>query len=66
MWTFIIGLVVIVGIIVVVMNRRGSTGASKADDLSSRYTAEGQKHTGGFGAGGTGHAGGGAGGGGGA
>jgi hypothetical protein len=55
MWSWIIGFVVIVGIIVVVMNRRGSTGASKADDLPSRYSAEGQKHTGGFTAGGTGH-----------
>jgi hypothetical protein len=44
-----------VGIIVFVMNRRGSTGASKADDLSSQYSAEGQKHSGGFPAGGTGH-----------
>jgi hypothetical protein len=54
MWTFIIGFIVIVGIIVVVMNRRGSTGASRADDMPSRYTAEGQKHTGGFGGGGFG------------
>ena len=49
MWTLIIGFVVIVGVIVVVMNRRGSTGASRADDLPSSYTADGQKHTGGFG-----------------
>ena len=34
MW-FIIGFIVIVGMIVVVMNRRGSTGASRADDLPS-------------------------------
>ena len=39
MWAFIIGFIVIVGIIVVVTNRRGSTGASRADDLPSRYTA---------------------------
>ena len=49
MWPYIIGFIVIVGLIVVVMNRRGSTGASRADDLPSSYTAEGQKHTGGFG-----------------
>jgi hypothetical protein len=54
MWPYIIGFVVIVCIIVVVMNRRGSTGASRADDLPSSYTAEGQKHTGGFGGGGVG------------
>ena len=54
MWTFIIGFVVIVGIIVVVMNRRGSTGASRADDMPSRYTADEQKHTGGYGGGGFG------------
>ena len=53
MWTYIIGFVVIVGIIVVVMNRRGSTGASRADDLPSRYTADDQKHTGGFSGGGS-------------
>ena len=34
MW-WIIGFIVIVGVIVVVMNRRGSTGASRADDLPS-------------------------------
>lgn len=55
MWSWIIGFVVIVGVIVFVMNRRGSTGASKADDLPSRYSAEGQKHSGGFTSGGTGH-----------
>ncbi len=57
MWSWIIGFVVIVGIIAFVLNRRGSTGASKADDLASRYSAEGQKHTGGMG--GVGHPGGG-------
>ncbi len=30
MWSWIIGFIVIVGIIVVVMNRRGSTGARRA------------------------------------
>ena len=35
MWAWIIGFIVIVGVIVVVMNRRGSTGASRADDLPS-------------------------------
>jgi hypothetical protein len=34
MW-MIIGFIVIVGSIVVVVNRRGSTGASRADDLPS-------------------------------
>ena len=52
MWAFIIGFIVIVGIIVVVTNRRGSTGASRADDLPSRYTADEYKHTGGLGGGG--------------
>ena len=37
MWPYIIGFVVIVGAIVVVMNRRGSIGASRADDLPSNY-----------------------------
>lgn len=37
MWAWIIGFVVIVGVIVVVTNRRGSTGASRADDLPSPY-----------------------------
>ena len=59
MWPYIVGFIVIVGIIVVVMNRRGSTGASRSDDLSSSYTAEQYKHTGGFsGGGGPGDAGG--------
>ena len=35
MWPYIIGFIVIVGVIVVVMNRRGSTGASRADDRPS-------------------------------
>ncbi len=48
MWPYIIGFIVIVGIIAVVINRRGSTGASRADDLPSSYTAEHQKHTGGL------------------
>ncbi len=37
MWPYIIGFIVIVGVIVVVMNRRGSTGVSRADDLPSNY-----------------------------
>jgi len=57
MWSWIIGFVVIVGIIVFVLNRRGSTGASNGDGLASRSSAEGQKHTGGMG--GVGHPGGG-------
>jgi hypothetical protein len=40
MWPYIIGFVVIVGLIVVVMNRRGSTGASRADDLPSTGRAD--------------------------
>ena len=56
MW-FIIGFIVIVGVIVVVMNRRGSTGASQADDLPSSqrpdrigggYGGEGGGGAGGF------------------
>lgn len=48
MWPYILGFVVIVGIIVVVMNRRGSSGASRADDLSPHYD-ETRRHEGGFG-----------------
>ena len=40
MWSWIIGFIVIVGIIVFVMNRRGSTGASRADDLPSTGHAD--------------------------
>lgn len=36
MWPYIIGFVVIVGVIVVVMNRRGSTGAGRDYDEQSR------------------------------
>jgi hypothetical protein len=36
MWPYIIGFIVIVGILVVVMNRRGSTGAGRAYDEPSR------------------------------
>jgi hypothetical protein len=48
MW-FIIGFIVIVGVIVVVMNRRGSTGVSRADDLpsSQRPDTSGGGHLGG-------------------
>jgi hypothetical protein len=46
MWPYIIGFIVIVGIIVVVMNRRGSTGASRADDRSVDYRADGTQGTG--------------------
>ena len=54
MWAWIIGFVVIVGVIVVVMNRRGSIGASRPDDLSPTYHADEHKHTGGMGGGGSG------------
>jgi hypothetical protein len=37
MWPYIIGFIVIVGIIVVVVNRRGSVGTSRADDIPSHY-----------------------------
>jgi len=59
MWPYIIGFIVLVGIIVVVLNRRGSTGASKGDDLHSSYTGDGHRHSGGFGGGGPGYGGGG-------
>ena len=36
-WTYIIGFAVLVAIIAVIINRRGSTGASRADDLTSTY-----------------------------
>ena len=49
MWPYIIGFIVIVGVIVVVMNRRGSTGASRADDLPS--TGRADTSGGGFGPG---------------
>lgn len=35
MWPWIIGVVLVLAVIVMVMNRRGSTGASRADDLPS-------------------------------
>ncbi|HYN67974.1 MAG TPA: hypothetical protein VES93_13875 [Ornithinibacter sp.] len=57
MWAWIIGFVVIVGIIVVVTSRRGSTGASRADDLPSPYrhgAGGGGGHVGGGGDGGDG------------
>jgi hypothetical protein len=31
-WIWVLGVVVVIGVIVVVMNRRGSTGASRDDD----------------------------------
>ena len=37
MWPYIIGFVVVVAIITVIINRRVSTGASRADDLASAY-----------------------------
>ena len=37
MWPYIIGFIVIVGIIVVVMNRRGSTGSGRDYDEPSQY-----------------------------
>ena len=53
MW-FIIGFVVLVGIIVVVVNRRGSTGASRADDLPSSHQRDSYKNDGYIGGGGGG------------
>jgi hypothetical protein len=58
MWTYIIGFIVIVGVIVVVMNRRGSTGASRADDLPSSYRSDGRNDSGYINPGGGGDAGG--------
>ena len=46
MWPYIIGFIVIVGIIVVVTSRRGSTGASRNDDLPTTYERDGTKGTG--------------------
>lgn len=46
MWPYIIGFIVIVGIMVVVMNRRGSTGASRADDRSADHKPDGTQGTG--------------------
>ncbi len=40
MWPYIIGFVVIVGLIVVVTSRRGSTGGSRDDDLPSTMRAD--------------------------
>ena len=53
MWPYIIGFIVIVGVIVVVTNRRGSTGASRADDLPSTHRPN-TSGGGGFGGGGYG------------
>jgi hypothetical protein len=61
MWPYIIGFIVIVGAIVMVTNRRGSTGASRADDLPSTYRPD-RGGGGGFGGGGGGGGGGDAGG----
>ena len=47
MWSWIIGFVVIVGIIVFVMNRRGSTGAGRDHDNPS--TGDHRAHDSGLG-----------------
>ena len=52
MWPFIIGFVVLVAIIAVTVNRRGSTGASRADDLASTYRPHENKRGGFVGVGG--------------
>lgn len=44
-WWFV-GIVMFIVVTVVVINRRGSTGASRADDRSSGYTPDGTKGTG--------------------
>ena len=59
MWPYIIGFLVIVGIIVVVTNRRGSTGASRNDDLPSTSRADTRDNSGWTNPGGGGDAGGG-------
>jgi hypothetical protein len=45
MWPWIIGVVLLLAVTVVVMNRRGSTGASKADDLPPSHGPDGSKGT---------------------
>jgi hypothetical protein len=64
MWPYIIGFIVIVGIIVVVMNRRGSTGAGREWDEQSGGTRNDRSHDSGYGGvgGGGGHGDGGGGG----
>jgi hypothetical protein len=40
MWAWVIGFVVIVGVIVVVVNRRGSTGSGRGHDVPSTGRAD--------------------------
>lgn len=52
MWAWIIGVVVLVVVIAVVMNRRGSTGVSRADDRRGTDDVDRTKGAG-YGSGGT-------------
>ena len=47
MWPWIIALVLLMAVMVFVMNRRGSTGASRAEDRSSTHTVDESKGLGG-------------------
>ena len=58
MWLYIIGFIVIVGVIVVVTNRRGSTGAGRDYDVPSTTRADTRDNSGGIHPGGSGDAGG--------
>jgi hypothetical protein len=44
MWPYIIGFVVLLGVIAVMSSRRGSTGASRADDLPSTNRRDHRAH----------------------
>ena len=48
MWWVVIALVAVLVLITVVVNRRGSTGQSRADDLPTDYHADGQRNEGGY------------------
>ena len=48
MWWLVIALVAVLVLITVVVNRRGSTGQSRADDLATDYHADGQRNEGGY------------------
>jgi hypothetical protein len=53
MWPWIIGLVSVMAVMVFVMTRRGSTGASRAEDRNSTHTVDESKGLGGGAGGGS-------------
>ena len=53
MWPWIIGLALVIAVMVIVMNRRGSTGASRAEDRKSSHSVDESKGLGGGSGGGS-------------